>query len=71
MFYKNSIVKASGSDIVTCGATLNAAGNYDIFLTKHNASNVLQWSAQYAGGFGGNDFAADVVFDSLGNIIVI
>lgn len=70
MFYKNSIVKTNGSDILTCGATLNAAGNYDIFLTKHNASNVLQWSAQYAGSYGGNDFAADLAIDSQGNSIV-
>ncbi len=70
MFYKNSIVKNVGNDVFTCGATINEDGDYDMLLTKHNSSNVLQWSVTYAGSYGGDDFASDLAIDPSGNIIV-
>jgi hypothetical protein len=71
MFYKTSIARNASNDVFTCGATLDNNGNYDILLTKHNSSNVLQWSVTFAGSYGGDDYAADIALDALGNIYVV
>jgi hypothetical protein len=71
MFYKTSIAKNASNDVFTCGATINGSGNYDILLTKHNSANVLQWSATFAGSYGGDDYAADIALDASGNVYVV
>jgi|688.fasta_scaffold00272_16 hypothetical protein len=71
MFYKTSIARNTSNDVFTCGATLDNNGNYDILLTKHNSANVLQWSVTFAGSYGGDDYAADIALDALGNIYVV
>lgn len=71
MFYKTSIARNASNDVFTCGATINGSGNYDILLTKHNSANVLQWSATFAGSYGGDDYASDIALDALGNIYVV
>jgi hypothetical protein len=71
MFYKTSIARNASNDVFTCGATINGSGNYDILLTKHNSANVLQWSATFAGSYGGGDYASDIALDALGNIYVV
>jgi hypothetical protein len=70
MFYKTSVLRGSDGFNYVCGATLNSAGNYDMLLTKMNSHNVVEWTQQYAGAAGGDDFAADLVQDGAGNIII-
>lgn len=69
-FYKNSVLRSTDGNTYICGATINANGDYDMLLTKLNSSNVQVWSVTYAGSAGGDDFAADLVQDSGGNIII-
>ena len=70
MFYRTSVLKGTDGFIYVCGATLNADGNYDMLLTKMTNHNVVVWTQQYAGVAGGDDFAADLVQDGAGNIII-
>ena len=71
MFYKqDAVLNTVDSHIYTCGSTLNSNGTYDILITKHNGSNVLIWSVTYSGSGNYNDYAADITFDSSGNILV-
>ncbi len=70
MYYKSSLIKGSDGYIYSCGATLNAQGNYDMILSKLTSANELVWNAVYAGTSGGDDFASDLVQDSQGNIII-
>lgn len=70
MFYKTSVVRGVDGFSYVCGATLNSDGNYDMLLTKMTRNNVVVWSQQYAGLAGGDDFAADLVLDGVGNIII-
>ncbi|MBL0316544.1 MAG: SBBP repeat-containing protein [Flavobacteriales bacterium] len=60
-----------GNDVFTCGATLDSLGHYDVLVSKHNSSNVLQWSATFAGSYGGNDYASDIAIDGAGNVYVV
>ena len=39
-------------------------------LTKMTGHNVVIWTQQYAGAGGGDDFAADLVQDGAGNIVI-
>ena len=71
MFYKqDAVLNTIDSHIYTCGSTLNSNGTYDILITKHNGSNVLIWSVTYSGSGNYNDYAADITFDSSGNVLV-
>lgn len=70
MFYKTSVLRGTDGFNYVCGATLNAGGNYDMLLTKMTSHNVVVWTQQYAGAAGGDDFAADLVQDGAGNIII-
>lgn len=53
-----------------CGATLNSSGNYDMLVEKKNASGVVLWSQTYNGAGNGNDYAADVQIDNVGNVYI-
>ncbi|MFN9800727.1 MAG: hypothetical protein ACK54P_11995 [Bacteroidota bacterium] len=70
MFYKTSVLRGTDGFNYVCGATLNSSGNYDMLLTKMTGHNVVVWTQQYAGASGGDDFAADLVQDGAGNIII-
>jgi hypothetical protein len=70
MFYKTSVLRGTDGYNYVCGATLNSGGNYDMLLTKMTGHNVVVWTQQYAGAAGGDDFAADLVQDGAGNIII-
>lgn len=70
MFYKTSVIRGTDGFMYVCGATLNSDGNYDMLLTKMTMNNIIVWSQQYAGTAGGDDFAAELVQDSAGNIII-
>ncbi len=71
MFFRNRIVNAGGYTY-TCGATLNDYGNYDILVSKvHSTADTLVWSVTYSGGYGGDDYAADVAVDGGGNVVVV
>jgi hypothetical protein len=70
MFYKTSVLRGTDGYNYVCGATLNSDGNYDMLLTKMTVHNVVVWTQQYAGAAGGDDFAADLVQDGAGNIII-
>jgi hypothetical protein len=69
-FYKNSVLRSTDGHTYVCGATLNANGNYDLLLTKLTSSNVVVWSVTHAGSAGGDDYGADLIQDTAGNIIV-
>jgi len=68
MFYKNFTTTDLNRNVFVAGATLNAAGNYDILLTKYDAEGVEQWTQQYAGSGNGDDAATSLCFDNNGNI---
>ncbi|MCC6600178.1 MAG: hypothetical protein IT223_05840 [Crocinitomicaceae bacterium] len=70
MLYRNSVVKDGSGNIYTAGATINSNGDYDFLLTKHSSAGAFLWAAQYAGSYGGDDYAADVALDASGNPIV-
>ncbi len=70
--YKNNITKTANNFIYTTGASLNASGNYDIIVTKHNNANVEQWTQTWSNAaYDGLDMAADLTIDSNGDIIVV
>lgn len=69
-FYKSSVLRGTDGFLYLCGATLNASGNYDMLLTKMSSQNAVLWSVTYGGTAGGDDFAADLVQDGAGHIIV-
>lgn len=54
----------------TCGASINSSGNYDMYVSKMNASGSLLWSQVYNGAGNGNDYATDVQIDAVGNVYV-
>jgi hypothetical protein len=70
MFYKTSVLRSTDGYNYVSGATLNSSGNYDMLLTKMTGNNTVVWTQQYAGAAGGNDFAAELVQDGAGNIII-
>ena len=70
MFYKTSVIRGADGFIYVCGATLNLEGNYDMLITKMTSLNLVVWTKQYAGLAAGDDFAADIVQDGAGNIII-
>jgi hypothetical protein len=69
-FYKNSVQKSADGHVYVCGATLNSEGNYDMILSKFTSNNALVWSVTYNGSAGGDDYAADLVIDDFGDIII-
>lgn len=71
-FYKNNITKTSNNIIYTTGATLNASGQYDIIVTKHNNANVEQWTQVWSNSlYSGLDMASDLTIDANGDVIVV
>jgi len=53
-----------------CGSTLNSSGNYDMLLEKKNAAATVLWSHTYNGAGNGDDYAADVQIDNVGNVYI-
>ncbi len=68
--YKSSMIKGNDGHVYICGATINSAGNYDMILTKFTRQNEEVWTRTFGGIFNGNDFAADLVQDVNGDIII-
>lgn len=54
----------------TAGATLNGSGNYDMLVQKLNTAGAVIWSQTYDGPGHGNDVAADVQIDAVGNVYI-
>jgi hypothetical protein len=70
--YKDNITKSANDFIYTAGASINASGNYDIIVTKHNNANVELWTQVWSNtAYDGLDMAADLTIDSNGDIIVV
>ncbi|MFK7755596.1 MAG: T9SS type A sorting domain-containing protein [Flavobacteriales bacterium] len=70
MFYKSSVIQSSNGYTYMCGASINTSGDYDMLLTKFDSQQQEVWSVTYAGLAGGDDYAADLVEDANGNIII-
>ena len=70
-FFIKSAVKtdANGYSYIA-GATLNGAGNYDIFVAKYDENGSLIWSDQYNGAGNGDDGATDIALGDSGNVYV-
>lgn len=58
------------SNVVIAGATINANGDYDIFVQKISGGGTVLWSAQYNGVGNGDDVATDIRVASNGEIYV-
>ncbi len=54
----------------TVGSSINASGNYDMYVSKMNSGGTLLWSQVYNGAGNGNDYATDVQIDAVGNVYV-
>jgi len=67
-FYKNSRASYGGYTYVA-GASINDDGNYDMLLTKYSGATEV-WSQSWNGTNNHNDYAADVVIDGSGNVII-
>ncbi|PCJ80046.1 MAG: hypothetical protein COA49_09815 [Bacteroidetes bacterium] len=55
---------------VIAGSTINSDGDYDIIVTKQNKYGNELWTSQVSGTGNGDDFAASVAHDALGNTYV-
>jgi Secretion system C-terminal sorting domain/Beta-propeller repeat len=71
-FFQRTVVRtiSGSSSFYVAGATLNAAGNYDMLLTKYNAAGGVLWNQQYNGAGNGDDFATDIQVDKYGDVFV-
>jgi len=67
-FYKNSRA-SSGGYLYVAGASLNDDGHYDMLLTKYSGTTEV-WSTSWDGSASGDDYAASIVIDGSGNIII-
>ncbi|MDZ4821936.1 MAG: SBBP repeat-containing protein, partial [Flavobacteriales bacterium] len=67
-FYKNSRASYGGYTYVA-GASINDDGNHDMLLVKYSGTTEV-WSQSWNGSANGDDYAADVVIDGSGNIII-
>jgi len=72
--FQRSIVRSNGIGGATyyylCGSTINSSGNYDLLIQKKNASGLVLWTQTYNGSGNGNDYAADVQIDAVGNVYI-
>lgn len=57
-------------NVYVIGSTVNGLGNYDILVVKYDRNGVELWNDQIDGSYGGDDFAADLVIDGSGDLIV-
>ena len=69
-FHKNITKTDASSNVYVAGATLTAAGDYDILLTKTNSQGTLLWTKQDDGSAHYHDMATDVVIDASGNVYI-
>lgn len=72
--YQRAIVRSKvigGSTYYfVCGSSMNASGNYDIFIQKKNSSGAVLWTQVYNGAGNKNDYGADVQISSTGSVYV-
>jgi|GEM_PF-986589 len=72
--FQRSVVRSKGIGgavyYYLCGSTINSSGNYDLLIQKKNVSGVVLWSQTYNGSGNGNDYAADVQIDAVGNVYI-
>ncbi|MGZ4075489.1 MAG: DUF7948 domain-containing protein [Bacteroidia bacterium] len=70
-FFEKNITKTDGSgNVYTAGATLTAAGDYDILLTKTNQGGTILWTKQVDGSAHYHDMATDVYIDASSNVYI-
>lgn len=70
-FFIRSTVRTDPSgNVYVAGATLNGAGDYDILVSKYDYKGDVVWTQQYDGSGNGDDAAASLAVDDLGNVFV-
>jgi hypothetical protein len=72
--FQRSVVRSKGMSGTTynylAGATLNGNGDYDMMVSKYTSGGVLLWTRTYNGVGNGDDIAADVQVDAVGNVYI-
>jgi len=68
--FKRNVTKTDGNNVYVAGATMNSAGNYDIFITKFNDKGELQWNRQMNGSANYHDLATGLYVTDSGNVVV-
>lgn len=67
-FYENASIR-SGAFMYVAGASIGNGGDYDMMLTKYQGTTEL-WSVTWDGASNGDDFAASLALDNVGNVII-
>jgi hypothetical protein len=69
-FFHKGFTRTVSNYVYVAGATVNGAGDYDIFLSKTSNTGVLQWAVQYDGLANYHDMATDVYVDASNNVYI-
>jgi hypothetical protein len=69
-FIKASIMTDPHGNTFMVGATINPAGNYDLFLAKYGEGGVIIWPDQYGGAGNRDDVATAFVIEPSGNLYI-
>jgi len=68
--YENATATDNLYNVYVAGATLNAAGDYDLLIVKYDKNGNELWSETWVGAAEGHDMAGDLKIDSSGDLIV-
>ena len=69
-FIKAAVTTDFFENVYVAGATLNAAGDYDMLVTKYDGSGDVVWTSQYGGTAYGDDIAFAIALDANGKVFV-
>ena len=66
----SGVVADNSGNVIVTGQVAVGVGTTDAYTAKYAADGTLIWEATYSGPGNGNDIAAALVLDSVGNVII-